>query len=217
MRGVASDRKCHGDYRDLVPRRRDLSPLSCLAGMIGTGNRTSEIMSSENPHDAKRSDASDADGVPTLFEWMGGGAALDRLMSVFYERVPDDPLLAPVFAHIPPDHAEHVAAFVAEVLGGPPRYSTEHGGHAAMVRHHLGRALTEEQRNRWMTLLLSCADEVGLPDDPEFRSAFVAYIEWGTRLAVINSQPGVPQPESQPMPRWGWGVPGGPYRAPQST
>ncbi len=30
----------------------------------------------------------------------------------------------------------------------------------------------------------------GLPDDPEFRSAFAAYIEWGTRIAVTNSQPG---------------------------
>jgi len=28
---------------------------------------------------------------------------------------------------------------------------------------------------------------VGLPSDPEFRSAFGRYLEWGTRLAVINS------------------------------
>jgi hemoglobin len=61
-------------------------------------------------------------------------------------------------------------------------------------------------------LLLSCADDVGLPDDPEFRSALVAYLEWGSRLAVINSRPGVPDPQPAPMPRWGWGVPGGPYR-----
>ena len=29
-----------------------------------------------------------------------------------------------------------------------------------------------------------------MPDDPEFRSALVGYLEWGSRLAVINSQPG---------------------------
>lgn len=28
---------------------------------------------------------------------------------------------------------------------------------------------------------------MGLKSDPEFRSAFVGYIEWGTRIAVINS------------------------------
>jgi hemoglobin len=158
-----------------------------------------------------------ASTVPTLFEWVGGLDALTQLTARFYEIVPDDPILAPVFAAMPPDHFKHVAYFLAEVLGGPPRYSTDvadraRGGHARMISHHLGRGLTEQQRARWVQLLLATADEVGLPDDPEFRSAFVAYLEWGSRLAVINSQPGVPDPQPVPMPRWGWGVPGGPYR-----
>ena len=82
-----------------------------------------------------------------------------------------------------------------------------------MVSHHLNRHLTEAQRRRWMNLILDCADEIGLPEDPEFRSAFVAYIEWGSRLAVINSQPGVEgiSPDA-PMPAWNWGAVGGPYR-----
>jgi hypothetical protein len=67
------------------------------------------------------------------------------------------------------------------------------------------RRLTQEQRRRWIELLLSCSDELGVPDDPEFRSAFVAYLEWGTRLAVLNSEPGVVVTEDAPMPRWGWG------------
>ena len=157
-----------------------------------------------------------APGVPTLYEWAGGIDALRRLTRLFYSRVPDDALLAPVFAHMSAEHPQHVARFLAEVLGGPPMYSTElggaQGGHVRMVSHHLGRMLTEPQRQRWVQLLLACADEIALPDDPEFRSAFVAYLEWGTRLAVLNSQPGVAEPTSAPMPRWGWGVPGGPYR-----
>jgi hemoglobin len=60
-------------------------------------------------------------------------------------------------------------------------------------------------------LLLEAADDVGLPDDPEFRSAFVGYIEWGTRIAVINSQPGSAVESDQPMPKWGWGEVKGPY------
>ncbi len=62
-------------------------------------------------------------------------------------------------------------------------------------------------------LLLQTADKVGIPDDPEFRSALVAYLEWGSRLAVINSEPGVDVEENQPMPKWGWGEVGGPYIA----
>jgi hemoglobin len=150
--------------------------------------------------------------VPTLFEWIGGQPAVEQLLNTFYQRVPSDPLLAPVFAHMDPGHAKHVAAFIGEVFGGPKAYSEGHGGHPNMIRRHLGRSLTEPQRKRWLALLLECADEVGIPDDPEFRSSFVAYLEWGTRLAVINSQPGAQAVEDAPMPAWGWGETKGPYR-----
>ncbi len=149
--------------------------------------------------------------VPTLYEWMGGMPAIERLFEVFYSKVPHDPLLATVFAEITPEHSKHVAAFVAEVLGGPKVYTGELGGHPHMIRRHAGRALTEPQRNRWMQLLLECADETGVPADPEFRSALVSYLEWGTRLAVINSRPGAALGEDAPMPGWGWGEVKGPY------
>lgn len=153
--------------------------------------------------------------VPTLFDWAGGAAAITRLMTIFYARVPQDPILGPVFARMSKEHAAHVALFVGEVLGGPVTYSEQLGGHSAMIRHHLGKALTETQRSRWAAMMAECADEAGLPADPEFRSALVAYIEWGTRLAVINSQPGATVDEHAPMPKWGWGVPGGPYIPPK--
>jgi hemoglobin len=150
--------------------------------------------------------------IPSLYEWAGGSEALEKLFTRFYARVPEDPLLRDVFAAMDPAHAAHVAAFVGEVFGGPPAYSRDHGGHPHMIRKHLDRHLTEAKRRRWIELLLDCADEVGLPADPEFRSAFVAYLEWGSRLAVVNSQPGAAADEHAPMPRWGWGVPGGPYQ-----
>jgi hemoglobin len=149
--------------------------------------------------------------VPTLYEWLGGIEALERLTARFYERVAQDALLAPVFAHMGADHPRHVAAFLGEVLGGPKTYSTEHGGHPHMVRQHLGRHLAQEQRRRWVELLLSTADELGLPDDPEFRSALVGYLEWGSRLAVINSRPGATVDPQAAMPTWGWGEVKGPY------
>jgi hemoglobin len=149
--------------------------------------------------------------TPTLYDWAGGAPALERLMTIFYARVPADPLIGPLFAHMDPHHAQHVAAFVGEVFKGPPRYTDEHGGHPEMIRHHVGKALTEAQRTRWIRLLLDCADEAGLPADPEFRSAFVAYLEWGSRLAVLNSQPGATPSLDAPMPGWGWGEVGGPY------
>ena len=149
--------------------------------------------------------------VPTLYEWIGGRPAIERLISHFYSKVPDDPLLAPVFAHMSPEHVAHVSAFIGEVLGGPKAYSATLGGHPHMIHKHANRALTEAHRQRWMQLLLQCADEVGVPADPEFRSALVGYLEWGTRLAVINSQPGADLTGAAPMPSWGWGEVKGPY------
>lgn len=149
--------------------------------------------------------------APTLYEWLGGMPVLQKLTGLFYSRVPDDPILGPVFARMSADHPQHVAEFLGEVLGGPATYSHERGGHANMIRHHLSRSLTQEQRRRWIDLLLTCGDEIGLPDDPEFRSALIAYLEWGTRLAVLNSQPGASITEDAPMPRWGWGEVKGPY------
>lgn len=149
--------------------------------------------------------------IPSLYEWLGGIEALNRLTVRFYEHVKKDALLAAVFAHMGDAHPAHVAAFLGEVLGGPTTYSEQHGGHPHMIRQHLNRHLSQEQRRRWVALLLETADELGMPDDPEFRSALVGYLEWGSRLAVINSQPGVTAEENAPMPRWGWGEVKGPY------
>ena len=150
--------------------------------------------------------------TPTLFDWIGGMPTLDRLTTRFYERVKSDAILAPVFAQMPDDHPHHVAQFLAEVLGGPANYSAQHGGHPNMIRHHLNRHLTQVQRAQWVRLLLDTADEIGAPDDPEFRSALVGYLEWGSRLAVINSQPGATVDAHAPMPKWGWGEVKGPYQ-----
>ncbi len=142
---------------------------------------------------------------PSLYEWAGGMPAFERLTEVFYTHVHADPLLAPVFAHVSDQHAHHVAQWLAEVFGGPPGYTDELGGYPAMLRHHLGLRIRPEWRVRWARLITEAADEAGLPDDPEFRSAFVAYVEWGTRIAMANSQPGAEPPPAAPVPRWGWG------------
>ena len=153
-------------------------------------------------------------GIPTLYEWAGGKEAFEKLTKSFYEKVLKDDLLQPVFAGMSADHAKRVAHFIGQVFGGPALYTKGDGGnHAHMVAHHVGKTLDEKQRKRWIELLLETADEVGLPDDPEFRSAFVGYLEWGTRLAVINSRAEEnPISESEPMPRWNWGPTGGPYQ-----
>ncbi|RIQ30099.1 group II truncated hemoglobin [Jiangella rhizosphaerae] len=153
--------------------------------------------------------------VPTLYEWAGGAAALERLFTAFYARVRDDPELRELFRDMDPDHPRHVAAWLGGVFGGPPVYSRQRGGHAHMVGMHLGKAITERQRRRWVELLQDAADETGLPADPEFRTAFTGYVEWGSRMAVLLSQPGVRPGPPEPMPTWTWALP--PWQPPGET
>jgi CDGSH-type Zn-finger protein/truncated hemoglobin YjbI len=153
----------------------------------------------------------DPEQQPTIFEWCGGLPALTRMTRIFYEKhVPADPLLAPLFANMSPDHPERVARWLGEVFGGPREYSDQHGGYPRMLAQHVGKGLTEDRRARWVALILRSAQEAGLPSDPEFRSAFSAYIEWGSRLALENSQPGARPPEHMPMPHWDWNTAAGP-------
>jgi hemoglobin len=152
--------------------------------------------------------------VPTLCEWAGGIERIEALFKNFYDKVRADALLSPVFAGMPPEHFKTVAHFVTEVLGGPRLYSSDTiHSHSTMVAKHVGRKLTEQQRKHWVELLLETADELKLPDDPEFRSALVGYLEWGSRLAVLNSNSTEnPIDAKAPMPKWGWGEVKGPYQ-----
>lgn len=151
--------------------------------------------------------------IPTLYDWAGGNKRLEKLTRVFYDKVLRDELLNPVFKNMSADHSQHVAHFIGEVFGGPPHYTKQdEGSHYHMIQHHIGKMLNEDKRKRWMDLLLESADEIGMPADPEFRSALVGYLEWGSRIAVINSEKTEnPIDAGEPMPKWGWGETGGPY------
>lgn len=153
----------------------------------------------------------DPDAKPTIFEWAGGLPALTRMTRIFYEKyVPQDHLLAPLFAGMSADHPERVAKWLAEVFCGPHYYSAQYGGYPRMLSQHLGKCITEEMRARWVALLLESAKDAGLPNDPEFAAAFQSYVSWGSRLAVENSQTDSRPPQYMPMPHWDWMTAAGP-------
>ena len=143
--------------------------------------------------------------TPTVYEWAGGAAAFRRLTEVFYDKVLEDPVLAPVFAHMSDSIASTWRSGWARCSAVRRATPTNSAATRAMLAHHLGLGLTEEQRSRWAALIAASADPAGLPDDPEFRSAFVAYVEWGTRIALANSQPGATPPPEAPVPALGLG------------
>ena len=152
--------------------------------------------------------------TPTIYEWGGGQEAFEKLTEAFYAKVLKDDLLADLFRNMSSEHSKYVAHFLAEIMGGPKLYTGQSKrSHTHMISRHVGRKLTEMQRQRWIQLVLESADEIGMPDDPKFRSALVGYLEWGSRMVVMNSQLSENQiDKDRPMPEWDWGEPGEPYQ-----
>ena len=153
----------------------------------------------------------DDSALPTLIDWAGGPARIAAMINAFYDRVEQDDL-SPVV----PRWGQHSAprscrAVVGGSIGWTHRYTDGLGGYEQMLAHHRNLAITGEQRLRFTTLMSRAADDAALPDDPEFRAAIMGYLEWGTRLAVRNSQPDAQPVAHAPVPRWGWGV-APPYR-----
>ena len=145
--------------------------------------------------------------TPTLYAWAGGSEPFRRMIDAFYDRVEADDLLGPLFpGGVSEPHRAHVTQWWIEVFGGPADYTEQLGGYERMLAHHRNLGITPAQRFRFASLMSLAADDAGMPDDPEFRAALVGYLEWGTRLAQHNSQPGAEVVPHAPVPRWGWGV-----------
>ena len=128
------------------------------------------------------------------------------MIDCFYDRVEADDALSGFFpGGVSEHHRAHVADWWAEVLGGPETYTEQHGGYESMLRHHLGLAITPAQRHRFAATMSLAADDARLPADPEFRAAIIGYLEWGTRLAMENSQPGANPGRARAHPAMGMG------------
>jgi hemoglobin len=156
-----------------------------------------------------------ADETPTIYEWAGGREAFGRWLNRFYDLVEEEaPEIAAMFGgRVSDEHRAHVTVWWVEVMGGPSAYTEQRGGYEHMLARHRDLAITAEQRLAFMTLLSRAAEDAGLPADPEFRAAIIGYAEWGTRLAMHNSQPGTQAVAHARVPRWGWGV-AQPYEPP---
>jgi hemoglobin len=140
----------------------------------------------------------------SFYQAVGGADALRRLIDRFYEQVLADETLAPVFVHFTQAHIDHVVVWLTEVFGGPAEYTEQLGGHHALLSQHLNLRITEEQRARWVELMLATAAKE-LPSDAVLRQRFAEYIEWGTRIAKsVSQQEGSDLGDPGPVPHWGW-------------
>lgn len=89
-----------------------------------------------------------------------GEDGFQRLVAAFYQQVPTDEFLGPMY---PPDDLAGAEArlrgFLIGRFGGPQTYIQERG-HPKLRMRHMPFALTPAARDRWVTLMENALDEV---------------------------------------------------------
>jgi hemoglobin len=142
---------------------------------------------------------------PSIFEFAGGEPAFLALAAAFHERCLQDPELNHPFSHTGnPQHIENLAAYWAEVFGGPARYSEAHGGQSAMLAIHAGHGAGDDYGPRFIACFMQAVDDVHLPDDSHFRATLHSYIEWATQEVLSYSPQGSQVQDGLSVPRWSW-------------
>src|SRR6185312_86309 len=77
---------------------------------------------------------------PSLYDFAGGDSAFLALATPHHARCLADPELNHPFSHPGqhPRHVERLAAYWAEVMGGPPVYSRSCGDQSGLLHMHSG-------------------------------------------------------------------------------
>lgn len=144
---------------------------------------------------------------PSLYEFAGGDAAFLRLAASHHARCLADPELNHPFSHAGPhpQHVERLAAYWAEVMGGPPSYTRDWGGdETSLVALHAGMGDMADLGRRFTECFASAADDAGLPEDQEFRAALRAYMEWAVGDIALSHPHDTDVPAGLSVPRWSW-------------
>jgi hemoglobin len=145
-------------------------------------------------------------GRPSLYEFAGGDPAFLALATAHHARCLADPELNHPFSHPDqhPQHVERLGAYLAEVLGGPPVYSTSCADQSSMLQMHAGNGDMTDLGRRFVACFVAAADDAGLPDDPEFRTALRDYMTWAVDEVLVLRDRETVVPASLGMPHWDW-------------
>ena len=143
---------------------------------------------------------------PTLYEFAGGERAFLALAGAHHARCLADPELNHPFSHPDqhPQHVERLAAYWAEVMGGPRRYSKSCGDQSALLHMHAGNGDMGDLGERFVRCFDAAMDDAQLPRDPAFRAALSRYMRWAVDDVLAYSPEDAVVAPGLTMPRWGW-------------
>jgi hemoglobin len=144
--------------------------------------------------------------MQTIYEAIGGHEGLLRLASAWHARVLADEMVSHAFSHgYHPLHTERLAAYWAEVLGGPMTYSERYGEETSVVRMHSGKGPHEEMDWRAIACFDLALDDIGLAREERLWNVLHDYFAWATTNTMARYQRSAEDvPDGLPMPKWSW-------------
>ena len=146
-----------------------------------------------------------------MYEAAGGDEGLVRLAAAWHARVLADEIVGHAFRHgVHPEHTERLAAYWAEALGGPPRYSERYGDETSVVRIHSGNGVHEEMDQRAIACFDDALADTGLAGDEPLRRVLHNYFAWATTTTMARYHHSADDvPEGLAIPVWSWEGPTG--------
>jgi truncated hemoglobin YjbI/quinol monooxygenase YgiN len=138
----------------------------------------------------------------SLCDAAGGPATFFRLAHEMHHEMANDDLLGDRFRRAAPTHVPHLGMWLTEVFGGPKLYSQTLGDIGPILRRHAGQDISETDRKRFFDCAARAVARV--IEDPALREPIVAYLDWGTTVAVENSKPNHVPDAGAGVPRWSW-------------
>ena len=150
--------------------------------------------------------------MQTVCAAAGGTDGLIRLAAAWHARVMADEVVSHAFRHgVDPEHAERLAAYWAEALGGPAAYSQRYGDESAVVRMHSGNGPHEEMDRRAIACFDQALADTGLAADERLRAVLHDYFSWATRTTMARYHHSAADvPGGLRIPHWSWdGLQGG--------
>jgi hemoglobin len=99
--------------------------------------------------------------MSTIFERYGGFAKISRIVSSFYDRVLDSPILEPYFSEVDMRRLiDHQTKFMAQAMGGPASYTNQQ---LEKVHSHL--QITSDAFDEMHVLLRETLEDFGVERD----------------------------------------------------
>lgn len=94
-----------------------------------------------------------------------GDEGFRRLIRAFYEQVPGDDVLGPMYpAEDLAGAEERLRDFLVFRFGGPPKYIMERG-HPRLRMRHARFPIGQAARDRWIELMSNAIEKAELPED----------------------------------------------------